>query len=640
MDKRRGKAFLVLLLVISIFLTTAVYGTPLSADEASPLAAAPYVPGRIVVKFKEGISSAYVAQLHAGQRATVVGEIPQIGVQVLSVPSGEVEAKIAAYRADPRVEYAEPDYIAQPAYEPNDPYYGNGTQWGPQKIQAPLAWDLCTGDTAVVIAIVDWGVDLQHPDLQAKIWTNPGEIPDNGIDDDGNDYIDDVYGWDFVNGDNDPQDDYGHGSHVAGIAAAATNNSVGIAGVAFNSRIMAVKVGDGTTGKAKSSQITDGIIYAADNGAKVINLSLGANVWTSYMQSAVDYAWNAGCVLVGAAGNNNSSLPFFPAAYDNVIGVSATDQNDVRASWSNYGSYISVAAPGVSIYSTYWNGSSTYAAMSGTSMAAPHVAGLAALLFAQNGTRSNATVRSLIESSADDLGGDGWDQYYGYGRINAYHALGITSTVIEPETGGSLSADNGDLTMDFPPGAVTTTTTVTHTLKASPSNPVGDLVFANMSCTLEATDAGGNPVTQFDPPYTLTLRYQDSDWQTAGVDDESTLNLYSWNGSQWEATLPCSGCSLDTDNNVLVAVLHHFSELDFMGDGNPTSVIVSSFGARSGGAALTPNQAAFLRWLVLIGLTLTAFGSKGPARARLRPNLPNQRGADASRSCLLQPLPE
>lgn len=621
MDKRRNKVLWIMLLVISIFLTIVVYSTPVRADAGSP---ASYAPDRVVVKFKEGLSSVHMAQLHASQGTAVIAEIPQIGMQILSVPPGEVEAKIAAFRADPGVEYAEPDYIAQPAYEPNDPCYGDGTQWGPQKIFAPQAWDFCKGDSNVVVAVIDWGVDLQHPDLATEMWTNASEIPDNGIDDDGNGYIDDVYGWDFANNDNDPrQDDYGHGSHVAGIAAAATDNGVGIAGVAFNSRIMAVKVGytDPDTGKhlARYTDIAYGIMYAADNGAKVINLSLGGYGYSSGLKGAVNYAWDAGCVLVGAAGNNNKSDPLYPAAYDNVIGVSATDQNDARASWSNYGAHVAVAAPGSSIYSTYWNGSSTYAYMSGTSMAAPHVAGLAALLFAQDDTRTNAAVRSVIERSADDLGDVSWDQYYGYGRINAYKALGTTSAVIEPEAGGSLSADDGNLTLDFPAWSVTITTTVTYTPNPSPSNPIGHLIFANMDCVLEATDGQGDPVTQFDPPYTLTLLYQDADWQDAGITDESTLNLYYWNGSRWEGVLLCAGCSLDTVNNKLVAVLDHFSEFGLMGeDGSPTSVALSSFVARSGGAAPTPDRAVSLRWLVLVGLALIAFGANSPARARLR----------------------
>jgi thermitase len=615
MGRRISKALWVTLLVISIFLTTAAYGAPVSADEGLPLA---YMPDRIVVKFKEDLKSTQVAQLHAGQGTTVVAEIPQIGVQILSVPAGEVETQVAVYGADSMVEYAEPDYIAQPVYDPNDPYYGDGTQWGPQKMFAPEAWDLCMGDSNVVVAVLDWGVDLQHPDLASEMWTNTGETPANGTDDDGNGYIDDVYGWDFANDDNDPQDDYGHGTHVAGITAAATDNGVGIAGVAFNSSIMAVKVGDGSTGTAAYSDIAYGIMYAADNGAQVINLSLGGYAYSGFLEAVVNYAWDAGCVVVGAVGNNNVSDPFYPAAYDNVIGVSATDQSDFKASWSNYGAHVAVAAPGVSIYSTYWNGDSTYAPMSGTSMAAPHVAGLAALLFAQDGKRSNATVRSLIEDSADDLGDAGWDQYFGYGRINAYRALGTVSAVIEPATGGSLSADGGDITLDFPPGSVTSTTTVTYVPHASPSNPVGDLIFANMDCTLGGTDAGGDPVTQFDPPYTLTLLYQDSDWQDAGIEDESTLNLYYWNGSQWEGVLPCAGCSRDTVNNELIAVLDHFSEFGLMGEeAGPTSVALSSFVARSGGAAPAPDKIALLGWLVPIGLTLIAFGANSPARARL-----------------------
>jgi thermitase len=621
MDKRKNKALWIMLLVISIFLTTAVYGAPVSADAGSP---ASYLPDRIVVKFKEGLSSAHVAQLHASQGTTVVDEIPRIGVQILSVPPGEVEAKIAAFRADPGVEYAEPDYIAQPTYEPNDPYYGDGTQWGPQKIFAPQAWDFCKGDSNVAVAVIDWGVDLQHPDLATEMWTNPSEIPDNGFDDDGNGYIDDVYGWDFAYNDNDPrQDDYGHGSHVAGIAAAATDNGVGIAGVAFNSSVMAVKVGytDPESGKhlARYTDIAYGIMYAADNGAKVINLSLGGYGYSLGLKGAVNYAWDAGCVLVGAVGNNNKSDPLYPAAYDNVIGVSATDQNDAKASWSNYGVHVAVAAPGSSIYSTYWNDGSTYAHMSGTSMAAPHVAGLAALLFAQDDTRTNAAVRSVIEGSADDLGDAGWDQYYGYGRINAYKALHTTSAVIEPEAGGSLSADDGNLTLDFPAWSVTSTTTVTYTPNASPSNPTGDLIFANMDCVLEATDGQGDPVTQFDPPYTLTLLYQDSDWQSAGITSESTLNLYYWNGSRWEAVLPCAGCSLNTANHELVAVLGHFSEFGLMGEGaEPTRVSLSSFVARSGGAAQTHNKVASFGGLVFVGLTVIAFGANSPARARLR----------------------
>ncbi|MFQ5814762.1 MAG: S8 family peptidase, partial [Anaerolineae bacterium] len=419
MDKRRSKALLVLLLAISIFLTTAVYSAPVSADEGSPFAKgsslsdAAYVPDRIVVKFKEGLSSAHVAQLHASQGTTIVDEIPQIGVQILSVTPGEVEAKIAAFKADPMVEYAEPDYIAQVTYEPNDPYYNDGHQWGPQKIQAPLAWDLCEGDPNVIIAIVDSGVDPDHPDLIENL----------------------VTGYNFLNDSTDTTDDYYHGTHVTGIAAAATDNGVGVAGIGFNSHIMPLKVYDKNT-SPWYSRIADAIVYAADHGAKVISLSLGNYPSSSYLEDAVNYAWGAGCVLVGAAGNDNKSDPFHPAAYDNVIGVSATDQNDAKASWSNYGAQVAVAAPGSSIYSTYWNDGSTYAHMSGTSMSAPHVAGLAALLFSQDDTRSNATVRSLIEGSADDLGDAGWDQYYGYGRINAYRAL--MSAVIEPGTGGSL----------------------------------------------------------------------------------------------------------------------------------------------------------------------------------------------------------
>jgi thermitase len=567
--------------------------------------AAPHVPGRIIVKFKPGLAPAPTNASDANRRVELVREMPSLGVQILSVPPDELASRIAAYRANPDVEYAEPDYVAYPAYDPNDPKYADGTQWGPQKIQADLAWDLSTGDPNVVVAVVDFGVDLGHPDLQSQMWTNAGETADNGLDDDDNGYVDDVYGWDFANDDNDPQDDYGHGTHVAGIAAAATDNGIGVAGVGFNSRIMALKAGYGETGYVQYTKIGQAIYYAADNGADVINMSVGGYGNSSYLQAAVDYAWAKGCVLVGAVGNDNITNPFYPAAYSNVIGVSATTESDARWSDSNHGSHVSVGAPGVAIYSTYWwDGVSQYCLGGGTSMAAPHVAGLAALLFAQDGGRSNAEVRSLIEQSADDLGDAGWDPYYGYGRINAYQALGTTSTVVEPASGGTLHSADGSLTLDFPPGAVPSETTVVHMLQASPTNPPSDLVFANMSCMLEATDANGDPVEQFDQPYTLILDYLDADWQDAGIESECALNLYYWNGSQWGGVLPCPGCSLDTEGNQLVAVLDHFSEFGLMGDkGRSTSITLSSFSAGGGEPELLKSVCVgFLGLVGLVGL--------------------------------------
>ena len=509
------KTLLTTVLALSMLLTTAVYAAPARAAEG-----APYVPGRIVIKLKEGISLADLTQLHAQQEAVVVGEMRQIRAQVLSVAEDQLEAKLSAYKADDRVEYAELDYLAEPAYDPNDPYYLINTQWGPQKILAAQAWDLSKGSPSVVIAVVDWGVDLLHPDLATEMWTNPGETPGNGVDDDGNGRVDDVYGWDFANNDNNPQDDYGHGTHCAGIAAAATDNGVGIAGVGYSSRIMAVKVGSGTTGTAAYSAIAYGIMYAADKGAKVISLSLGGYAYSGFLESAVNYAWNNGCVLVGAVGNNNVSTLFYPAAYTNVIGVSATDQSDAKASWSNYGTQVAVAAPGASIYSTYWNSGagSTYAYMSGTSMAAPHVAGLAALLFGQDGTRSNATVRSIIEGTADDLGDAGWDQYYGYGRINAYRALSASPQPTSTPTPAAPTATPTPIPAQ--PTATPAEPTATPTAVPATSTPAPTATPPAPTATPVATPT---PVPTPPPISSLYMRRVNS-----GGGSYAAQGVYSW----------------------------------------------------------------------------------------------------------------
>jgi thermitase len=318
---------------------------------------------------------------------------------------------IRAFKRSPYVEYAEPNYIAHAFITPNDSYWGS--QWGMTKIGAPSAWDISTGSSSVTVAIVDSGVDLFHPDLSGKL----------------------VSGYDFVNDDSEPQDDYGHGTHVAGIAAARTNNNTGVAGLSWQAKIMPVKALN-SYGSGGYEDVASGIIYAANNGADIINLSLGGAVPSSVLEDAVEYAHALGCVVVAAAGNNNSQVDY-PAKYPEVIAVAATDSSDQRASFSNYGPQLDVAAPGVSIYSTYWWNGSTYGWMSGTSQASPHVAGLAALIWSVNPDLSNTQVESIIKQTADDLGAAGRDNNYGFGRINARRALEATapSLAISPSMG-------------------------------------------------------------------------------------------------------------------------------------------------------------------------------------------------------------
>ncbi|HID63957.1 MAG TPA: peptidase S8 [Anaerolineae bacterium] len=322
---------------------------------------------------------------------------------------------IKAFKSSPYVEYAEPNYIAHVFITPNDPYWSS--QWGMTKIEAPAAWDITTGSDSVTIAIVDTGVDLFHPDISGKL----------------------ASGYDFVNDDNTPQDDHGHGTHVAGIAAAKTDNSTGVAGLAWGAEIMPVKVLD-DYGNGGYEDVASGIIFAANNGADIINLSLGGSASSSVLEEAVEYAHDLGCVIVAATGNNNSAVNY-PARYPEVIAVAATDSNDQRASFSNYGPEVDVAAPGVNIRSTYWWGGSTYEWMNGTSQASPHVAGLAALIWSVNPDLSNTQVESIIKQTADDLGAAGRDNYYGFGRINARRALEATAPSLDTPTSMGFLAD-------------------------------------------------------------------------------------------------------------------------------------------------------------------------------------------------------
>jgi thermitase len=407
---RWGRHLLAALLIL--ILLSIVPWLALSAQAEGPKPEAPFVPGEVLVKFKAGLTSAKVDKVKKELGLATVGQIAELGVQKMKVRPGDEQKLIEKLRSDPAVEYAEPNYIlyAMPTY-PNDTYYF--WQWGLPQIQAPAAWDIVTATVPVTIAIVDTGVDLTHPDFSC-----PGKL---------------TAGWDFVNNDSDPSDDYGHGTHVAGIAAACTNNSTGVAGVSWGARIMPVKV-LGSSGSGSVDNVAQGIIYAADNKAQVINMSLGGYGLENDQTfiNAIVYAYSKGCLLVAAGGNGGISTPMYPAAYTHVIAVAATDSSDNRAGFSNYGSYIDVAAPGVSIYSTERYGS--YGYMDGTSVATPFVSGLAALVWFANPSLTNDQVENIIESTADDLYPPGRDDYFGWGRINAATAVQMAAPRLDLST--------------------------------------------------------------------------------------------------------------------------------------------------------------------------------------------------------------
>ncbi|MGQ9466938.1 MAG: S8 family peptidase [Anaerolineae bacterium] len=314
-----------------------------------------------------------------------------------ALPSLRSSDGITTYTYLPLVLHAYRPPPPPPVY-PNDPYYG--LQWGLTKVRAPEAWALSKGD-GVLIAVLDTGTDYTHADLSGKVRTDIDR--------------------DFVNNDDDAMDDHGHGTHVSGIAAAATNNGTDVAGLGWNATVLPLKVMD-AKGVGSAVALAAAISYATDQGAKVINMSLGGDApCPDYLQEAIDFAYYRGVLLVAAAGNNGMTRTLFPANCNHVLGVAATTSSDTRASFSNSGDHVSVAAPGMSIRSTCLGGGSCN--MCGTSMATPFVAGLAALVYARYSDYSADRVASAILDNAQDLGGAGWDSYYGCGRIDAFRTL-------------------------------------------------------------------------------------------------------------------------------------------------------------------------------------------------------------------------
>jgi thermitase len=363
--------------------------------------------------------------------------------------SKPIEELIELYKKTGLFEYVEQNFVGNGhgfQTTPNDnnfnrqwSHYNDGTfslssSTNDADIDTDLAWDITQGDPNLIVAILDSGAKLDHPEFSGRIWLNTNENQ-NGTDTDSNNYIDDINGWDFVNNDNDPTDDHGHGTNVAGIALASGNNNIGYAGVNWNSKIMICKILDNNN-NGFYSWWAEAIYYAVDNGASVINMSVGGNGSSTLLENAINYAYNNNVPVVVSTGNQNSVIQY-PAKYTNAFAIGSTNSDDTRSvpffwsttSGSNYGPELDFVAPGNFIYGLSYSSNTNYNSYwGGTSQAAPHVAGLISLLLSVDSNLTITEIRTILEQSSEDQVGNsddtsGWDQYYGHGRINAFQAL-------------------------------------------------------------------------------------------------------------------------------------------------------------------------------------------------------------------------
>jgi serine protease len=418
-------ALFVLLGFCDIF-AQAVYVMP-----ARTIGSKQYLAGQILVKFKANVPASRINEINGRHNATVLAESRVGRFKIIKVPKGQKAPQFADdYSSEPDVEYAELNYLAYAMFNPNDPLlqyqwnFYNSINGG---IRANLAWDITTGDPNIVIAVVDTGIAYE---ANGKRYEQAPELSNVHF----------VAGYDFVNNDTHPNDDDGHGTHVAGTLAQNTNNGIGPAGLAFNCSIMPIKVLN-KRGSGTYADIADGIYFAVDNGAKVINMSLGGSADSTTLRNACQYAYDQGVTLVCAAGNEyqQGNAPSYPAAYDEYcIAVGAVRFDKTRAYYSNTGSYLDIAAPGGDmnvdqngdgytdgiLQQTFGNNPTdwNYYFYEGTSMATPHVSAVAALLISQ-GANSPDAVREAIQNTATDMGTPGWDSQYGWGVLDAFGAL-------------------------------------------------------------------------------------------------------------------------------------------------------------------------------------------------------------------------
>lgn len=392
--------FLALILLVLTFpFTRATAQKDRRGYRAPVIREEPFVPGRVLVKFRSNVGLDHARQIVASLGAREADTLPGTGVMVLDLPEQADEAAFAhALTLRPDVEFAELDRILKPAeMTPNDPWYANW-EGHLRRIQAPAAWPITTGTSNIVIAILDTGVDGTHEDLAPKL----------------------VPGWNIYNNNSNTSDVGGHGTTVAGTAAAVSNNGVGVASVCWGCMIMPIRVSDGSTG-ATYSAIASGLNWAADHGARVANISYIVSE-SATVTSSAKYFQGKGGIVTSSAGNYST----FSSASDNpyILTVSATDYNDALAGYSNTGNNVDLAAPGNS-FSTIKGG--TYDSVSGTSFSAPIVAGVAALVLSVNPNLTPNQVQDILKQSADDFGSPGWDPSYGWGRVNAGRAVLLAS---------------------------------------------------------------------------------------------------------------------------------------------------------------------------------------------------------------------
>lgn len=395
-------------------------------------------------------------------------ELAKIGISILEVPADKVDQVRAELKVDPDVSFVESDGVVQALdVYPNDP--GFPAQYALINIHAPQGWVVSTGSTMVTIAVIDSGVDLSHPDLVDKV----------------------LQGYDFIENDPTPQDEYGHGTHVSGIAAASTNNGSGVSGVSWGAQILPVRVLD-SHGNGEYSTLAAGIIWAVDHGAQILNLSLGGINPNTTLLKAVNYAFERGVLIIASSGNDGSGNLRYPARYPVVVAVGSTNSIDQRSGYSNYGSGLDLVAPGESIYSSNPGG---YAYRTGTSMSAPFVSGLASILWGMPGIGSALKVETAMEKNALDLGSTGWDAEYGFGLIQMDAALLYDAIPPKPHKTPTAAIPSGYAANMAVTPTVSPSPTMTMTLATTPpvaatstgNNEVGSLALIDETKTSTPT---------------------------------------------------------------------------------------------------------------------------------------------------------